>query len=200
MAAGFFVSAVDQPHPSRTQAILKAHPEIRGLIGRNPWTTAIMLGVVTLQIGLAALMGRLGMHYWWAALLLAWGVGAFANHCLYVVIHDATHRLVFRSRPANMLVAILADLPNVMPGAIGFSIYHLKHHAHQGDYGRDADIASHWEARLIGRRWYKKALWLLLLPLFQLTRPARVKGVLVVNRWSIVNVCAALAFDSAIVM
>ena len=77
-----------------------------------------------------------------------------------------------------MLVAIFADLPNVMPGAIGFSIYHLKHHARSGDCGRDADIASHWEARLIGRRWYKKALWLLLLPLFQLTRPARVKGVL----------------------
>ena len=27
----FFVSAVDQPHPARTQAILKAHPEIREL-------------------------------------------------------------------------------------------------------------------------------------------------------------------------
>ena len=31
MAGAFFVSAVDQPHPARTQAILKAHPEIRGL-------------------------------------------------------------------------------------------------------------------------------------------------------------------------
>jgi hypothetical protein len=26
-----------------------------------------------------------------AALLTAYGVGAFANHCLYVNVHDATH-------------------------------------------------------------------------------------------------------------
>ncbi len=199
MGPSFFVSD-SQPHPQRSRAISSAYPDVRALIGRNPWTALIALGVVGLQVALAAGMGYLGLSYWWAALLLAYFVGAFANHCLYVVIHDATHRLVFTSRALNMLVAIFADLPNVMPGAIGFSIYHLKHHAHQGDYGRDADIASHWEARLIGRRWYKKALWLLLLPLFQLTRPARVKGVLVVNRWSLVNVCAALAFDSAIVM
>jgi sphingolipid delta-4 desaturase len=198
-APEFFVSAVDQPHPERSIAISSTRPEVRRLMGRNPWTALIALGVVSLQVALAASMGHLGLSYWWVALLLAYCVGAFANHCLYVVIHDATHRLIFRSRPANMLVAILADLPNVMPGAIGFSIYHLKHHAHQGDYGRDADIASHWEARLIGRRWYRKAIWLLLLPLFQLTRPVRIKGIKVVNRWSLVNVVAAVAFDGAII-
>ena len=194
----FFVSAADQPHPERSIAISSTCPQVRRLIGRNPWTALIALCVVSLQVALAAAMGHLGLSFWWAALLIAWGIGAFANHCLYVVIHDATHRLVFRGRAANMLVAIFADMPNVMPTAVGFCIYHLKHHAHQGDYGRDADIASHWEARLIGRRWYRKALWLLLLPLFQLTRPARIKGILVVNRWSLVNVFTAVAFDGAI--
>jgi len=200
MAAGFFVSAVDQPHPSRTQAILKAHPEIRGLIGRNPWTTAIMLGVVTLQIGLAALMGRLGMHYWWASLLLAWGVGAFANHCLYVVIHDATHRLVFRSRAANFLIAMVADLPNLIPGAIGFSICHLAHHARQGDYGHDADLASRWEARLVGNRWLGKALWLLAFPIFQLTRLSRLRDISVLNKWTFASLAACAMFDIAVVV
>src|ERR1700689_4418423 len=70
---------------------------------------------------------------------------------------------------------------------------------HQGPDGRHAAVASHWGARLIGRRWYKKAIWLLLLPLFQLTRPVRIKGIAVVNRWSLVNVLAAVTFDGAII-
>lgn len=198
MAGAFFVSAVDQPHPARTQAILKVHPEIRELIGRNPWTAIIMLGVVGLQIALAICMGRLGLHYWWAALLAAYGIGAFANHCLYVVVHDATHRLIFRSRAANYLVAIIGDLPNLIPGAIGFSICHLAHHARQGDYHTDADLAGNWEARLIGNRWYAKALWLLLFPLFQLTRPMRLKDISVFTGWSMASLVASAAFDVAI--
>jgi len=34
MSRAFFVSTQDQPHPARTRAILKTHPEIRGLVGR----------------------------------------------------------------------------------------------------------------------------------------------------------------------
>ncbi|HYS46020.1 MAG TPA: fatty acid desaturase [Rhizomicrobium sp.] len=198
MTATFFVSAADQPHPARTQAILKAHPEIRQLIGRNPWTAIIMLCVAGLQIAAAILMGRLGLHYWWAALLGAYCIGAFANHCLYVIVHDATHRLIFKSRAANYLVAILGDLPNLLPGAIGFSICHLAHHARQGDYRTDADLAGNWEARLIGNRWYAKALWLLLFPLFQLTRPLRLKNISVINAWSIASLAACAAFDVAV--
>jgi sphingolipid delta-4 desaturase len=198
MAGAFYVSAADQPHPARTLAILKAHPEIRQLIGRNPWTAAIMLCVVGLQIAIAFFMGWLGLKYWWAALLTAYGVGAFANHCLYVVVHDATHRLIFRNRATNYLVAIIGDLPNLIPGAIGFSICHLAHHARQGDYRTDADLAGNWEARLIGNRWYAKALWLLLFPLFQLTRPMRLKDISVINGWSLASLGASAAFDIAV--
>jgi hypothetical protein len=28
-------------------------------------------------------MGQLGWGYWWLSLLVAYGVGAFANHCNY---------------------------------------------------------------------------------------------------------------------
>ena len=198
MAAAFFVSDCDQPHPARTRAILKAHPEIRDLIGRNPWTALIMLAVAGSQTALAAVMGSLGLHYWWAALLTAYCFGAFANHCLYVIVHDATHQLIFRRRAANYLVAILGDLPNLIPGAIGFSICHLAHHARQGDYRTDADLAGNWEARLIGNRWYTKALWLLLFPLFQLTRPMRLKDISVFNVWSIASLAASAAFDIAV--
>ena len=50
-------------------------------------------------------------------------------------------------------------------------------------------------SRLIGNRWYAKALWLLLFPLFQLTRPMRLKDISVFNGWSMASLAASAAFD-----
>lgn len=46
MRTAFFQSEWDQPHPARTRAIPKAHPEIRDLMGRNPFTALIALVIV----------------------------------------------------------------------------------------------------------------------------------------------------------
>ena len=194
----FFQSEIDQPHPDRTRAILRAHPEVRQLIGRNPFTAVIMLGVLAIQTAIAFAMGKLGWHYWWLSLTSAVCLGAFMNHCMYVIIHDATHNLIFKRKTWNRLVAVFADLPNLAPGAIGFGIYHLQHHAHQGDYDYDADIASRWEARMISNKAYRKALWLLFFPFFQLTRPPRIKAIAMWNRWSFVNLLLAAAYDAAV--
>ena len=199
MQTNFYHAEVNQPHPERTRAILKTHPEVRSLFGRNPFTALIALSIVGLQFGIAYGMGRMGWSYWWLSLLVAYGVGAFANHCMYVVIHDSIHNLVFRNKTLNRFVAILADLTNLVPGAIGFGVYHLKHHTHQGDYELDADIASRWEARLIGDKWYRKAIWLLFFPLFQLTRPPRLKAITMWNRWVLVNAVCAIAYDAAVI-
>jgi sphingolipid delta-4 desaturase len=126
-------------------------------------------------------------------------VGAFGNHANYVIIHDATHNLIFRSPGWNKIVAIIADLPNLAPGAMGFRVYHLKHHSHQGDYEWDADLANHWEARLVGNSWYRKAIWLMLFPFFQVTRPPRLKAIKMWDRWFSMNLAGAVAYDTAIV-
>src|SRR5205085_393349 len=122
MPANFHQAEFDQPHPERTRAILKAHPEVRKLMGKNPYTALVLLLVLTIQTSLAFAMGKLGFHYWWLSVLIAYGVGAFANHCMYVIIHDATHNLVFTSKSWNRMVAIFADLPNLVPGAMGFNV------------------------------------------------------------------------------
>lgn len=199
MQTDFHHADWDQPHPDRTRAIMKAHPEVRALFGRNPWTALIAFCVVAGQTAIAYGIGRLGWSYWWLSLLLAYAVGAFANHAMYVVIHDSIHNLVFRNRTLNKFVAILADLTNLVPGAIGFGVYHLKHHTHQGDYELDADLASRWEARLIGNKWYRKAIWLLFFPLFQITRPPRLKAITMWNRWVLINALGVVAFDVAVV-
>ena len=195
----FFQSEQDQPHPARARAILKAHPEVRRLMERNPYTGLIAFSVVALQTAIAYGMGKLGIGFWWLSLLVAYGIGAFANHANYVIIHDATHNLIFRRRSWNRLTAILGDLPNLTPGAMGFWVYHLKHHSHQGDYEWDADLANHWEARLVGNKWYRKAIWLMLFPVFQLTRPPRLRAIKMWDRWFSVNLAAAVLYDIGVV-
>jgi len=78
MRAAFHQSKFDQPHPARARAIIRAHPEVRQLMERNPYTAVIALSVVILQTSIAYLMGRLGFSYWWLSLVIAYCVGAFA--------------------------------------------------------------------------------------------------------------------------
>jgi len=199
MQTAFYRAEFDQPHPERTRAILKAHPEVRKLMGRNPYTALIACLILITQTSIAYAMGRLGGNYWWLSVIVAYGIGAFANHCAYVIIHDATHNLVFRSKTLNKFSAIAADLPNLFPGAVAFGVYHLKHHAHQGDYESDADIPNQWEARLIGNKWYRKAFWLLFFPIFQLTRPPRLKAITMWSGWMVVNLLCAAAYVFAVI-
>lgn len=195
----FHQSIINQPHPERSRSIMKAHPEIAQLIGKNPYTFAVLLFTVGMQIAIAALMGRWGLSYWWLALLIAYIVGAIANHTLFVVIHEATHDLIFKSRPANKIAAILADLTNIVPNSMGFRVYHQKHHAHQGDHEYDADMASDWEARFVRNIWWRKALWLLFFPIFQVLRIPRLQEISISNKWSVANVIIVLAFDIAVI-
>ena len=181
---GFTVSSQPEPHKVRTQAILLAHPAVRGLIGRNPWSALVAVVTVALQLLIA---WQLRSAPWWVVALAAYGVGAFANHALYVMIHEATHNLIFASRAANQLTALVADIPNVVPAAMSFRSYHLRHHAFQGVPELDADLPHAWEARLIGHGALGKSLWLLLFPLFQVTRPTRLREIRFLTPWTLAN-------------
>lgn len=190
----------DQPHPARTKAILAAHPEVRELFGRNPWTAAVLVALVVLQTTIAAALCSAGDARWWLVPLVAWTVGAFANHMLYVVIHEASHDLVFAGRTANRIVGIIADLPNVIPASTGFRLYHRAHHAHQGDYGLDADLPSGWEARLVGNRTWAKIIWLALYPLMQTLRPARIRAISLWTPWTFLGGVVSLVYATTLVL
>jgi sphingolipid delta-4 desaturase len=98
----------------------------------------------------------------------------------------------------NTLAAIAANLPHLLPSAVSFQRYHMKHHAFQGVYDLDADLPSYWEARLIGNSAIGKALWLLLFPIFQVTRPPRLKEIRMFDRWIVLNFAVQIAFDVAV--
>jgi sphingolipid delta-4 desaturase len=193
----FVHSDTPEPHRERTKKLLQGHPEVRSLIGRNPLSALLILLVVGMQIVLAILLAG---QSWLVALLVAYVVGAFANHALFVLIHECAHNLVFKNRTANILLSMLADLPNVVPSAISFRNYHLKHHAFQGNYDLDADLANRWEARLVGNSFIGKAGWLLFFPVFQALRPPRLQEIPFVDGWTLVNWLVLFSFDAAVIL
>jgi sphingolipid delta-4 desaturase len=188
----FVHSNAPEPHRDRTKEILRKHPEIRNLIGPNPVTFWYALGIVSLQFTLAFLVSQAP---WWAVFAVAYLIGAFANHALFVIVHECAHRLVFRAKFPNFLTGVLANLPLFFPSAVSFQKYHLKHHAFQGVYELDADIPRVWEAKLIGHSPLGKAIWLLLYPLFQLMRPWRLREIAVMDRWTTANAVIQIGFD-----
>lgn len=192
MPEDFRYSDQPEPHRSRTKAILRDHPEVRQLFGPNPWSAAVIVGVVALQFTLAFLLSD---QPWWAVVLTAYCVGAFCNHAMYVMIHDAAHSLIFRRRAFNELAAILADLPNLIPAAMSFRSYHLKHHAHQGVYAVDADLPSRWEAKLVGNGPFAKLLWFMCFPFFEIARPLRLEGIKFLTAWTVLNWAVVFTVD-----
>ncbi len=179
--------------------ILAAHPEVAKLFVTDPLTAFITLGVVIGQTAIAGYLGHLGLGYWWLTLIVAYFVGAFANHAMFVVIHDAVHNTIFKTPDGNKWVAILADLPNAFPTAMGFRCYHQKHHSHLGDYEYDADLPGHLEAKLAGNRWYGKAFWLFGFAFWQLSRLGRLKGTVPIwGKWTYINTVAVIAYDVAV--
>ena len=192
----FRYSLSPEPHKQRTREILKAHPQIRELISRNPNSFFYILGFVFIQVGIAFLMRD---QRWWLILITAWIAGSFANHALFVLIHECAHNLIFKKRWANILSSIICDIPMSIPTAISFRSYHLKHHSFQGNYYLDADLSSRWEAKFIGNSIAGKALWLLLFPVFQALRPPRLKEIKFMNRWTLINWIIVFGFDALVV-
>lgn len=188
--------AVDypEPHLKRTQEILKKYPEMTKLMGHTPLSAWIILGLVLFQTALAALLGH---SSWWVVLLCSYFIGAFANHALWVMIHECTHNLVFRKTVPNILTQIVANLPIIFPSAISFRTYHIKHHLYQGEMDRDADLPRDFEVQWVGNSSLRKALWFLFYFYFQLVRVPYLKGIELVNRWVILNWVVELSFLAA---
>src|SRR5580658_439978 len=191
----FVYSEKQEPHRLRTKKILQQHPEVRELIGKNRYTFFAILGLVLFQVALAWLLKD---SSWWLVFGAAYLLGAFADHSLFVMIHECAHHLLFKSRAANQLAGILANLPQLFPSSISFERYHIKHHSFQGILELDADLPNRWEARLINYYFIGKIIWLLLYPFFQLFRVARLREIKPFDKWIALNFILEVLFIAVI--
>ncbi|KAG2420657.1 dihydroceramide delta(4)-desaturase [Aspergillus terreus] len=144
----FFWTYTEEPHRSRRQAIIKAHPEVTKLCGPEPLTKYVVLGVVSLQICCAYLLRNTSMLDW-RFIATAYVIGATANQNIFLAIHEISHNLAFRSPMANRLLAIFANLPIGLPYSAAFRPYHLTHHKSLGVAGLDTDLPTAVEAFLL---------------------------------------------------
>lgn len=174
---------------------MRHHPGLRQYIGKNPYTFLVIAACIALHLGMAFLVRGAS---WWIILATAFFFGAYASHALWVMIHECAHNLIFAKSYWNTLSGIAANLPHLLPSAVSFQRYHMKHHAFQGVYDLDADLPSQWEARLVGNSAFGKAVWLLLFPFFQVVRPPRLREIRMFDRWIVLNIVLQLLFDVAI--
>lgn len=156
-----------------------------------------IIALVTFQLVLAYLVTD---QSWWIIVATAYFLGAFADHSLFVMIHESTHQLIFKHRSANRLAGIFANIPQVFPSSVSFERYHLKHHSFQGVYELDGDLPNRWEARLINNYFIGKVIWLLLYPFFQLFRISRLKEIKAFDKWIALNWAVQLISCVAIYM
>ncbi|MCA6469892.1 MAG: fatty acid desaturase [Chitinophagaceae bacterium] len=173
-----------EPHRGRTKEMLKQHPELRGLIGKNPYSFLAIVGVVSLQVLVAFLLS--GQSWWWV-LGAAYFIGAFADHALFVLIHECAHKLIFKNRAANKIAGMIANIPLIFPSSVSFETYHLKHHSFQGVHELDGDLPNYWEAKLINHYFIGKVIWLLFYPLFQVFRLSRLREIAPFDKWVALN-------------
>lgn len=187
----FVFSELSEPHRIRTKQILRQHPHIRKLIGKNPLTIFVIAALVSFQV---ALSGLVSQQSWWIVVGAAYFLGAFADHALFVMIHECAHKLLFRKPSANRLAGILANIPQIFPSSVSFEKYHIKHHSFQGVHELDADLPNKWEAKLINNYFIGKIIWLLFYPLFQVFRISRLKEIKPLDGWVLLNWTVQIAF------
>ena len=194
---------VKHPHSDRRAEILRAHPEVSDLFGPHRGTAGWTIALVSFQLVSAALLTSYAP--WWVSLLFMYSVGAVVNHALYVLIHEATHNLVFRSVILNRFCLLVANIPHVFPSAMMFRYYHILHHIELNRVYKDPDVPYEWEAQLVGNSSFRKSLWLLFFFLVQTLRtvfytyrvPRGTEIAWVALNWvTNASVCSALVYIS----
>jgi len=177
-------------------AILKAHPEVRQLMGPTLFTPPLVAFVLLLQLTLAYAFRHthpLSPLF----LLAAYVVGGTANQNIFLAIHEITHNLAFKGIKANKCLAIVANLSIGVPYAIAFKGYHIEHHRFLGEDGIDTDLPTRLEAILLNNV-AGKTFFATFQLLFYALRPGFVRTQKP-TKWHALNLVVVLGFDALII-
>ncbi len=185
-----------EPHRTRGQEIGAKYPEIKKLFGQEKSTLYYILGLVTVQTGLAILFRNFN---WWQLLIAAYVLGAFINHALFVLIHECTHNLVVKKSTHNRVLGIITNLPIGFPMAMSFRKYHLLHHKYQGDLEFDADLPTPLELKIVRSNSVLKSAWLFLFGAVESLRPMALKKIDLWDKWTFINLGVQAVYVFALV-
>jgi sphingolipid delta-4 desaturase len=184
-----------EPHRARNTAIRKAHPEVKKLEGPEPLTKWVVLGTVTVHVTLAILCRNLSWPWF---LLATYAISGTFQANLFLAIHEVTHNLAFSDYKKSRLLAMVANMPLVIPYCITFKPYHQDHHKYQGDHHVDTDIPTQWEAKMT-QNPLGKFVWLFFQIFAYALRPCLLKPEKVpYGPWLALNWVFCVSFDATI--
>ena len=198
------VSAVPPPaslhaaswHVQRHRALLAQHPEIRSLFGAD--RTTALWAVVLVAVQLAIAVWTAGRPLW-VLPVLSVTAGAIVAHALGVLIHEASHNLVFHGLPRNKALAIFVNLALGAPAALEFRHQHLLHHRYLGEAGdpdgRDTQAPTSREVRVVGHSGPLKLLSFTFGRFFYKSRPA---NSVPRDAWFVANAIACIVADAVL--
>jgi sphingolipid delta-4 desaturase len=159
-----------QPHWTRRKEILAAHPEIKDLMKPDAGVAYWVVASFILMTGLAWVMSSASTLM---VFFIAYAVGAFVCHAQWVLIHELTHDLAFRSPVLNTIFLLFANLNHIVPSSISFRYHHKMHHSHLNETYGDPDVPSPIEDRIFGHSLLGKAMWLSTFAVVQSVRTIR---------------------------
>jgi sphingolipid 4-desaturase/C4-monooxygenase len=157
-------------HDERRARIRRHHSEVTELYGPDRRTALVLLVVVASQLAMARFVVGKSLVVW---LSLTVTVGATLAHALGVLIHEAGHHLISRSRFANMVWLLTANLPLGAPAAVTFRAQHSLHHRYLGDAdGADTQAPTRDEDAWVGTSSWRKFASFSVGRFFYKSRPA----------------------------
>ncbi|KAM1154389.1 hypothetical protein TB2_036078 [Malus domestica] len=200
MATDFFWSYTDEPRASRRRQILSQYPQIKELLGPDPW--AFLKNMVRIrflicfynwvqQVNFAEFcqyycgclcfssgLQRLHNAGWLKMLGMAYFFGSFLNHTLFLAIHELSHNLAFSTPVYNCWLGICANLPIGVPVS--------------------AELIWTSQASHVVTNVVTKSIWLLLQLFFYALRPVFLKPK-PPGYWEFLNLFIQIALDVAMV-
>jgi len=159
-----------QYHWKRKKEIAKSHPEVKQYFNKPYPLSAVYTVLMVAMIIYAGYM--LKDASWWIIISVAYCLGAYPSHALWVMIHELTHDAVFKSKTLNKIFLCVANIAHLIPSAISFADKHKQHHAYLGETYEDPDLALPIEDAIFGHSKIGKAIWLFLFPVSMTVRQA----------------------------
>lgn len=190
---------MDEPHLKRKHTILREHPEIEKLYGTDIRTFYVAVLINTIQLGIGYAFGRGAWvdASWTVYLLVAYFIGATLTGIIGVIIHEACHCLVTKTKILNRYVGLFANICLPVPISQSFRRYHIQHHSWQGVEGLDPDLPLEWEKTLIRGNAFYKLLWILIYPFMYVIRGAVMQKErnLSLSKWETINAIFTISMD-----
>lgn len=110
--------------------------ELRALSERSDGGGAARMTVHLMLLAASGWLVAVAPGWWMVAAMVPFGV---VQAALFAPIHETMHMTAFRSRRANQVVGWLAACPSLLNWHF-YTAFHLAHHRHTQDPGRDPEL------------------------------------------------------------